>query len=142
MPMVIGMNLNMSVWKCSWAEYHFPMQKVRVVNRVFATAITAALLTFPALAQTSRDRPYFHDAALDWKELDPYQRVRLQVYLTADGYWSGVPNQDFGNRLYDAMAKFQSDHGFPVAGILTDEQVGVLMKEAEPILRMWGLQEV
>ncbi|WP_237050159.1 serine protease [Microvirga ossetica] len=132
----------MSVWKSFWAEYDFPMQKVRVVKSVFATAITAALLTFPALAQTSRDRPYFHDAALDWKELDPYQRVRLQVYLTADGYWSGVPNQDFGNRLYDAMAKFQSDHGFPVAGILTDEQVGVLMKEAEPILRMWGLQEV
>jgi S1-C subfamily serine protease len=140
--MVVGMNFNMSVWKLFWAGYRSPMQKVQVVKRMFATAIATALLTFPVLAQTSRDRPYFHDASLGWNQLDPYQRVRLQVYLTADGYWSGVPNQDFGKRLYDAMSKFQADHGFPVAGMLTKDQIDVLMKEAEPILRMWGLQEV
>ncbi|MBO1906565.1 trypsin-like peptidase domain-containing protein [Microvirga sp. 3-52] len=40
------------------------------------------------------------------------------------------------------MAKFQADHGFPIAGMLTDEQIAVLTKEAEPNLRLWGLQEI
>ncbi|WP_162003405.1 serine protease [Microvirga tunisiensis] len=108
---------------------------------MIATAIAATLLAFPVAAQT-KNSPIYRAAASEWSSLDAYQRVRLQVYLTAAGYWPAVPNQDFSMRLFEAMSQFQSDHGMPRTGILNEQQLDMLIQAAEPILRTWGMGEI
>jgi serine protease Do len=112
------------------------------VKRLVVAGLLAAFLTSPAVAQTAKTSPIYRSAAIQWSNLDPYQRVRLQVYLTAAGYWPAVPNQDFGMRLFEAMAQFQSDHGQPRTGMLNNQQIDLLIEAAEPILRAWGMREI
>lgn len=112
-----------------------------IMTCMITTAVATTLQISPVIAQT-KSSPIYRAAASEWSSLDAYQRVRLQVYLTAAGYWPAVPNQDFGMRLFEAMAQFQSDHGQPRTGMLNNQQVDLLIKAAEPILRAWGMREI
>ena len=46
------------------------------------------------------------------------ERVKLQVLLTAAGYWPAVPDAAFNTRLFNAILKFEVDNGFAPLGIL------------------------
>ena len=50
------------------------------------------------------------------------ERMKLQVLLTAAGYWLAVPDADFSTRLFNAISRFEVDNGFVPLGILNDEQ--------------------
>jgi serine protease Do len=136
-----SMNSNMLDLECSLRVPGFLRFKGYAVKRLIATAVAISLLAVPAIAQT-RNSPTYRAAASAWSSLDTYQRVRLQVYLTAAGYWPAVPNQDFNTRLFEAMARFQSDFGYPQTGMLTGDQIDGLIKMAESNLRQWGFREI
>ena len=47
------------------------------------------------------------------------ERVKLQVLLTAAGYWPAVPDAAFNTRLFNAILKFEVDNGFaPLAELV------------------------
>ena len=108
--------------------------------RTLVPLVLSLAMASSALGQTRS--PQFQSAAQAWSELDRFQRVRVQVLLAATGHWNAVPNQDFGQRLSDAITRFQRDNGFEPTGYLTDEQVNRLFRVANPVLAMWGLREI
>jgi serine protease Do len=108
--------------------------------RTLVPLVLSLAMASSALGQTRS--PQFQSAAQAWSELDRFQRVRVQVLLAATGHWNAVPNQDFGQRLFDAITRFQRDSGFEPTGYLTDEQVNRLFRVANPVLAMWGLREI
>jgi hypothetical protein len=50
------------------------------------------------------------------------ERVKLQVLLTAAGYWPAVTDADFSVRLFNPISRFEVDSGFAPLGILTQKQ--------------------
>jgi serine protease Do len=72
--------------------------------RLFALIIML-LAAFPAAAQ--KRSPEYQAASQAWSGLDRFERVRLQVLLAASGHWNTVPNQDFSQRLFEAITRFQ-----------------------------------
>jgi serine protease Do len=58
------------------------------------------------------------------------------------GYWPAVANDEFNHRLFEAIAHFQADNGFPVSGILTAAQIERIRQTADPILAYWQLKPV
>jgi len=70
------------------------------------------------------------------------ERVKLQVLLTAAGYWPAVPDADFSTRLFNAILRFEVDNGFVPLGILNSEQMDRLLAIAGPYLNSWGFQVV
>ena len=70
------------------------------------------------------------------------ERVKLQVLLTAAGYWPAVPDAAFNTRLFNAILKFEVENGFAPLGILTSEQMDRLMAIAGPYLNAWRFQIV
>ena len=70
------------------------------------------------------------------------ERVKLQMLLTAAGYWPAVPDADFSTRLFNAILQFEVDNGFAPLGVLTDEQMDRLMAIAGPYLNTWRFQLV
>ena len=65
------------------------------------------------------------------------ERVKLQVLLTAAGYWPAVPDAEFSGRLFNAVLRFQVDNGFVPLGILNEEQMDRLVAIAAPYLNKW-----
>jgi len=94
----------------------------------------------PAAAQNRS--PEYHSAAQAWSSLDRFERVRIQVLLAASGHWNSVPNQDFSQRLFEAVTRFQRENGFEPTGYLPQPQVSQLVGLARPVLAMWGLKEI
>jgi serine protease Do len=92
----------------------------------------AAQTKLPGYAQA--DDAFMH-LALD-------ERVKLQVLLTAAGYWPAVPNADFSTRLFNAILQFQVDNGFAPLGILNDQQMDRLTAIAGPYLNNWRFEVV
>jgi peptidoglycan hydrolase-like protein with peptidoglycan-binding domain len=74
--------------------------------------------------------------------LDRFERVRVQVLLAASGHWNSVPNQDFGQRLFEAITTFQRENGFEPSGYLPDREIERLVDAARPALALWGLKQV
>lgn len=69
-------------------------------------------------------------------------RIQLQQLLAAAGYWPAVSNEDFGRRLYDAIARFQRENGFQQSGIVSQDQRERLRTLADPALSAWRLTAV
>ena len=65
------------------------------------------------------------------------ERVKLQVLLTAAGYWPAVPNADFSTRLFNAILQFEADNGFAPLGVVNDQQMDRLVAVAGPYLNNW-----
>jgi serine protease Do len=110
------------------------------VLRALVPLVLALSVATSALGQSRSSQ--FQAAAQAWSELDRFQRVRVQVLLAASGHWNGVANQDFGQRLFDAITRFQRENGFEPTGYLTDEHVNRLLRVANPVLAAWGLREI
>lgn len=70
------------------------------------------------------------------------ERVKLQIFLTAAGYWPAVPDADFSTRLFNAISRFEADNGFAPLGVMTGEQRDRLMAIAGPYLNEWRFQVV
>src|SRR3712207_2696165 len=113
-----GMDSRMLNFQCLRRLPRFLIFKGHATRKLLAAAVAITLLDVPAIAQT-KNSPTYRAAASAWSSLDAHQRVRLQVYLTAAGYWPAVPNQDFNVRLFEAITGFQSEHSFPRTGMLT-----------------------
>lgn len=81
-------------------------------------------------------------ASRDWQGFSPDQRIKLQVLLTAVGFWDTVPNLDFGFRLYESVKTFQTANGLPSTGFVGRPEIDRLLSQAEPILAYWGFSLV
>lgn len=118
--------------------------------RAFRTALFALIgslicssgffLPERSLAQTE---PQAYSQAEDsFMQLNVDERVKLQVLLTAAGYWPAVPDADFSVRLFNAISRFEVDNGFAPLGTLTPEQKERLIATAGPYLNNWGFEIV
>ena len=108
-----------------------------------AFAVLCALAA-PAAAQSGGARPPgYAEAEQAFLRLGVEQRVKLQIRLAAAGYWTTVvPNLDFSRRLFDAVARFQSENGFPPSGSLDGKQSARLIELADEQFALWGFREV
>src|SRR5271165_4500552 len=99
---------------------------------IFSATEVAAQTQLPGYAQA--EDAFMH--------LTPDERVKLQILLTAAGYWPAVPDADFSIRLFNAILRFEVDNGFVPLGILNSEQMDRLMAVAGPYLNAWRFQVV
>jgi serine protease Do len=101
---------------------------------------TAFASSSTLLAQTQIAGYEQADAAFMHMTLD--QRVKLQVLLTAAGYWPAVPDANFSVRLFNAVLRFQIDNGFVPLGVVTTQQLDRLSEIAGPYLNSWRFEIV
>jgi S1-C subfamily serine protease len=86
--------------------------------------------------------PGYEKAELDFQaHLALQQRLLLQVLIIAAGYSYAVPNENFSQRLFGSIKKFQEENGFPPTGILDGPQVTRLIAVATPLLNLWGFRK-
>jgi Putative peptidoglycan binding domain len=107
----------------------------------FHTA-AVAFVAAAAPARTQPKAPAFVQSEQAFNSLPIDTRITFQVLLTAEGYWPAVPNVNYSGRLYDAVRRFQSDHGFRPTGMLNAAELDKLLDVATPMLKMWEFQGV
>ena len=100
--------------------------------RVIAIGSLVFLGTLSAFAQ--RYDAGYATAARDWEGFSPDQRIKLQVLLTAAGFWDSVPNLEFSSRLYEAVRAFQIANGLSGTGFIGKPEIDRLLTLGEPIL--------
>jgi putative peptidoglycan binding protein len=66
-------------------------------------------------------------------------RYDVQMRLIVAGYSDAVSTDNFTERLYDSIIRFQSDNGFAANGSLTLDELVRLRQLSDPILRSWDL---
>jgi serine protease Do len=118
-------------------------QRVTSIRTAFVSLVICATAVAPSskmLAQTQVAGYAQADDAFMHMTLD--QRVKLQVLLTAAGYWPAVPDADFSTRLFIAILRFQADNGFMPLGIVTKQQWDRLLTIAGPYLNSWRFELV
>ena len=93
----------------------------------------AACFVFVALSCSGQAADY-GIARADFNRLPIDQCYETQALLGVAGYWPAVANDEFNHRLFEAIAHFQADNGFPVSGILTGTQIDRMRQIADPIL--------
>ena len=76
------------------------------MRRAFSAVIGVLLLLSPGSVRAGATPPGYETARAVFLQLDEYQRVRLQIILTAAGFWPAVPNKSFSDRLFSAIVKF------------------------------------
>ena len=108
------------------------------IMRFLVGLLLSALFLTPAGAQPRP--PGYAEAAQAFHGLGPESRIMLQVLLTAAGYWSAVPNENFSLRLFKAIQNFQVANGFPADGAVRVPIVERLIGEARPLLTLWKIE--
>lgn len=109
--------------------------------RWVVAAAFALMLGGGVSAQAVR-APAYLAAEQSFNQRPEIQRLNIQLFLTAAGFWSAVPNISFGNRLYQAISQFQSANGFVPTGDLDEVQLARLTAAASPMLGLWGFRRV
>ena len=84
----------------------------------------------------------YNGARMAFESMPLESRYQLQMLLGVAGYWPAVSNDNFGNRLFEAIQSFQMDNHLPVTGSPTQEMQGALAQAASPLLQQWGLKEI
>jgi serine protease Do len=112
------------------------------VARVCFLVLALLALGFPAFAQSGARPLGYAQAEQAFDELRIEERVKLQVILTAAGYWNAVPTGTFSKRLFEAIARFQNENGFAPSGRLGEKQFERLLEISAPKLALWGLREI
>jgi serine protease Do len=107
-----------------------------VVAVIFLCVI--AFLAEPGFALTNA--PEYQRAQSEFQRLTIDQRIRLQVLLTAAGYWSAVPNVDFSVRLFYAIKRFETNEGFEPNGYVENNQILRLFAVGGPFLDRWAFR--
>ena len=102
--------------------------------------LVSALFAFSPWGQAAAQTklPGYAQAEDAFMRLTLDERVKLQILLTAAGYWPAVPDADFSTRLFNAILRFEVDNGFTPLGVLNDEQMDRLMAIAGPYLNAGG----
>lgn len=98
------------------------------------------LAVLPAAAQ--KRSPDYSAAASQFESYSIEQRIKVQVLMTASGYWPAVPNVSFSSRLFQAITNFQRDNGYAPTGKLDEPQLSRLNDLAAPFLKTWGFRSV
>jgi S1-C subfamily serine protease len=70
------------------------------------------------------------------------QRLKLQILLTAAGYWPAVPNTDFSTRLFKAIRQFEVDNSFVPLEIINSEQMERLTSIGGSFLTRWDFVSI
>jgi len=109
-----------------------------MVRPIYLLYLMVFLVISPACGRASD----FTDAQRAFSSRSIPERMQLQLYLTAAGYWPAVPNVDFNHRLFDAISRYQADNGLPSTGLLDDSAVNVLRERAAPMLALWQFRSV
>ena len=99
--------------------------------------ITISSSVFPFEASAQARPPGYAEAENTFRQLSIDQRIKLQILLTAAGYWQAVPNVDFSTRLFNAICQFEVDNGFVPLGIVTNEQLTRLSAIGGSFLDKW-----
>lgn len=72
-------------------------------------SLASPLLFSAGETQAQSQLPGYLQAADAFMGLSLDQRVKLQILLTAAGYWPAVPDADFSGRLFNAVLRFEVD---------------------------------
>ncbi len=112
------------------------------LSALFWLSIFLPSLILPDEIAAQTQLPGYAQAQEAFMRLTLDERVKLQVLLTAAGYWLAVPDADFSTRLFNAISRFEVDNGFVPLGILNDEQTDRLMAIAAPYLNDWRFELV
>lgn len=102
---------------------------------IFAAIVAISL--FPVASVAQPRPPGYEQAASTFEQFDIETRLRIQVFLIAAGYWNAVPNESFNNRIFSAIRRFQSDHGFTADGLISERMVDRLIQVGRPMLELW-----
>lgn len=108
----------------------------------WVAAVAFALMMGGGVTAQPVRSPAYLAAEQSFNQRPEFQRLNIQLYLTAAGFWSAVPNVTFGNRLYQAISQFQSANGLAPTGELDDVQMGRLSAAAAPMLGLWEFRRV
>ena len=84
----------------------------------------------------------FSQTRYAFEQLSISDRMTVQMLLTTTGYWPAVPNVEFGRRLFEAISKYRSDNGLVQQASFDDQFIGKLNRDAQPLLRLWGLKQI
>jgi hypothetical protein len=80
---------------------------------LYGRTARAACFVFVALSCSGQADDY-GIARANFNRLPMDQRYETQALLGVAGYWPAVANDEFNHRLFEAIAHFQADNGFPV----------------------------
>ena len=116
--------------RCEMA-YRVTINGVRLRKALFVVlsllgCIAISSSVFPIEANAQSRLPGYAEAETAFMQSNIDQRIKLQILLTAAGYWPAVPNVDFSTRLFNAICQFEVDNGFVPLGILNNEQMNRL----------------
>ncbi|WP_395698561.1 trypsin-like peptidase domain-containing protein [Methylocella sp.] len=106
--------------------------------RALAAIVIFILSAAPALAQGSAAA--YARAQAAYERLAPDDRIGFKILLTGAGYWVVVPTPDFSPKLFDAVARFQVDHGLAPTGVVDAALVEAVETSAAPLWRLWGFR--
>ena len=115
-----------SRWRIMSHSTAFAYTKRFSCSLVFSAAPRYPSTVFAIAASAQYAPPGYAEADSAFTQLDIEQRIRLQILLTAAGYWPAVPNADFSVRLFNAICKFEVDNGFVPLGVINNEQMNRL----------------
>ena len=102
-------------------------------------AICVALILATSVPRVLAQSDAFQRATADFASLTVASRYDLQTRLIVAGYSDAVSTENFTERLYDSIVRFQSDNGFAANGSLTLDELVRLRQLSDPILRSWDL---
>jgi serine protease Do len=97
--------------------------------------LVIAVFTMIEPAAAQRRAPGYQQAEQSFSQLTVDERIKLQVVLTANGYWPAVPNVNFSNRLFEAIANYQRDYGRIPNGDVDADLFGQVLSSAMPLLQ-------
>jgi serine protease Do len=109
--------------------------------RTFSTAIFClGVMIAPAvsLAQT----PNLQRAQKAYAGLTETQKYDVAIGLMVTGQFVGIADGQMGPRLFDAVRRFQNEHGLVSDGIVTPTIAGFIASKSQPIIRGWGLRSI
>ena len=123
--------------------YRVSFNGVRLHKALFALLSLfgcVVISVYPIEANAQTPPPGYAEAENAFTQLNIDQRVKLQILLTAAGYWPAVPNVDFSTRLLNAICQYEVDNGFVPLGIINDEQMNRLVSIGGAFLNRWGFE--
>jgi serine protease Do len=125
--------------------YPVSLNGVRLHKVLFALlslfgCITISVSVFPIRAFAQTRPPGYAQAENAFAQLNVDQRIKLQILLTAAGYWQAVPNVEFSTRLFNAICQYEVDNGFVPLGIVNDQRMDRLASIGGSFLNKWGFE--
>jgi serine protease Do len=107
-----------------------------------AMMLAAMASGVPSAIAQARLRGYVEAESAFQSTFNVEQRLIFQVLLTSAGYWNAVPNENFNQRLFKAVQRFQAENGLTPDGAVDKAQLDRLLTVATPMLDLWGFRKV